>query len=132
MSFTLNGLTGTISFDKSLGGYVKIGGQPLYIFWRIETPPNTTPNNSGINPTFQWIRGTYADIIVANSQGFGNLIADGSLKWSLNETYSLSSSNVFPLGIPSLSISSNAYVYCRIGLPMSVQCSFTYVTMTIS
>lgn len=130
MSFTLNGLSGTITYSPP--GYVKIGGQTLYIFWRMETPPNTTPSDSGENPTFTWIRGSYADTTAANSTGFGSLINDGSLKWSLNASYSLLSSNVFPLIIPQLSIYSTVYVYCRIGLPMNVACSFTSVTMTIS
>ena len=133
--FTLNGLNGTVTYPLY---QVLIGNSPLYIFWRFQNGQSTTPSSSTLNPSSQWINGSYYENEnVTNGSIMGNpglnLLYGSAQSFSLNRTqYMNSPSNVFPQSIPVITIdTSNIYVYCRIGLPMSVSCSFTSVSMSI-
>ena len=135
LSFTLNGFTGGLSLS---GQYIYVAGTtPLYLFYRIEntsalTPPVTTPTYFGSS---QWVNGAFAGAGADQLQftNYGTLTSGGGLRWGMN---GYTSGTTIPVILPSFLVDAvnnpNMYVYCRIGLPMNIACSFTSVTMTMS
>jgi hypothetical protein len=102
---------------------------PLQLFYRIEDAASPSPTNLG-NMTTAWINGNSTSGISSTS---GNYYIPTD--YTLPPYYGLNSVNgtTFNLKIPPLVIQNGKTVnlYCRIGLPMSVPCSFSYVTATL-
>ena len=134
--FTLNEFVGGLSLR---GTTILIAGTtPLLMFYRIEnitalTPPPTIPVVFGSS---QWIIGAYsgegAAQLAGSGANYGTFPNAGGLRWGfLNGAYS-GGSNI-PVILPTLSVQApNYYIYCRVGLPMNIPCSFKSVSMVIS
>ena len=135
LSFTLNGFSGGLSLS---GQYIYIAGTtPLYLFYRIEntdalTPPASTPTYFGSS---QWVNGSFAGAGADQLQftNYGTLTGSGGLRWGMNGYVS---GTTIPVILPTLLVDAtnnpNMYIYCRIGLPMNIACSFTSVSISIS
>jgi len=128
----------TISIVNSSGititnNLAYIGSTPLQLFYRIEDTSNPSPTDLS-NLSSAWINGNSTSGISSTS---GNYYIPTDYKlapyYGLNSV-SGSTTTSFNLKIPSLVIQTGKTVnlYCRIGLPMSVAFSFSYITATIS
>jgi len=102
---------------------------PIQLFYRIEDVANPSPTNLG-NMSTAWINGNSTSGISSTS---GNYYIPTD--YTLAPYYGLNSisGTTFNLKIPPLVIQNGKTVnlYCRVGLPMSVPCSFSYVTATV-
>jgi len=134
LSFKFNNVSPAITISTSLA---YIGGSLMQLYYRIEDSNTPTPTNLG-NKSTSWIDG---NTTAGTPAGSGNYYLPTDLTQSLN--YGLTtvaaspslSTPLFTVKVPaSLTVTTNntIRVYCRVGIPMSVQARFDYVTAAMS
>ena len=128
LSFTIQGTSG-ISLVNNLA---YIGANPMYLFYRIEDEDSPSPTNLA-NISSAWINANSTEGISSTS---GNYYIPTD--YTLPPYYGLNSiagtvSPVFSVKIPPLVIQTGKKIniYCRIGVPMSSNFSFSYITATL-
>ena len=128
LSFTIQGTSG-ISIVNNLA---YIGASPMQLFYRIEDEDSPSPTNLA-NISSAWINANSTEGISSTS---GNYYIPTD--YTLPPYYGLNSiagtvSPVFSVKIPPLviQIGKKINIYCRIGVPMSSNFSFSYITATL-
>lgn len=123
LSIAMN--TPSPAIDAS-SGVAKMNGKALKLYYCFQDTANTTPV-AGLqgNYSTQWINGNSNTNQVSNST------------YNLTERTGLVSANAagtFSLAVPfGINYTNQTiYLYCMVGLPMDVQCSFKYLTATMS
>jgi hypothetical protein len=128
-SLSINLVNAPLNIINNLA-YVGSGtSNPIQLFYRIEDAESPSPTNLG-NISSAWINGNSTSGISSTA---GNYYIPTD--YTLPPYYGLNSINgtTFNLKIPPLVIQNGKTVslYCRVGLPMNVACSFSYVTATL-
>lgn len=106
-------------------GVAKMNGKAVQLYYCFQDTANTTPV-SGLqgNYSTQWIDGN------SNTNQVSNSTYDQPGRTGL---VSVTAGGTFSLAMPfSIDYTSQTiYLYCMVGLPMDVQCSFKYLTATM-
>ena len=112
--------------------------RPLYMFYKIDNTDNIRPSynaNCCVFGSSQWVNAN-PSLPTGEDQlsmtNYGTLGVLGGLRWGFVRF----SGSTFTVFLPPLlvdpAVNPNMYIYCRIGLPMMISCSFESVTMNIS
>jgi len=125
LTFTMN-TTATITITNNLA---YAGVNPIQLYYRFENQSTPTPTDLSNPLTSAWINGNSQSGI---QTGSGNYFtpSDYTQPQTAGLIASATMSGEFSVYIPVLIIPSDTteYLYCRIGLPMSSQFSFSYIT----
>jgi len=128
LSFTIQATSG-ISIVNNLA---YIGASPMQLFYRIEDEDSPSPTNLA-NLSSAWINANSTEGISSTS---GNYYIPTD--YTLPPYYGLNSisgtvSPIFSVKIPPLVIQTGKKIniYCRIGVPMNSNFSFSYITATL-
>jgi hypothetical protein len=118
--------TATITITNNLA---YAGANPIQLYYRFENQSTPTPTDLSNPLTSAWINGNSQSGI---QTGSGNYFtpSDYTQPQTAGLIASATTSGEFSVYIPVLIIPSDTteYLYCRIGLPMSSQFSFSYIT----
>ena len=131
LAFTFNAVSPAITVSTSVA---YIGATLMQLYYRIEDSNTPTPTNLG-NKSTSWIDG---NTTAGTPAGSGNYYLPTDLTQALNyglTTVAGTTAPVFTVKVPaSLTVTTNntIRVYCRVGIPMSVQAKFDYVTAAMS
>jgi predicted DNA-binding transcriptional regulator AlpA len=135
LTFRFNNVSPAITISTSLA---YIGGSLIQLYYRIEDKTTPVPTNLG-NKSTSWIDGNST---AGTPAGSGNYYLPTDLT-TQSTNYGLTtvtsspslSTPLFTVKVPAaLTVSANdtIRVYCRVGIPMSVQAKFEYVTAAMS
>jgi hypothetical protein len=131
LAFTFHAVSPAITITNSLAYF---GTTPIQLYYRIEDSNTPTPTNLG-NKSTSWIDG---NTTTGTPAGSGNYYLPTDLTQALNyglTTVTGSTAPVFTVKVPAaLTVTTNNRIrlYCRVGIPMSVQAKFDYVTAAMS
>jgi len=131
LSFTFHAVSPAITITGSLAYF---GTTPIQLYYRFEDSNSPAPTTLA-NKSTSWIDGNTTS---GNPTSAGNYYLPTDLTQQLN--YGLTSVSgttapVFVVKVPgALTVASNNTIrlYCRVGIPMSVQAKFDYVTAAMS
>jgi hypothetical protein len=121
----------TINTTKTIvitGGLAYVGSSPIRLYYRFENDASKIPTDLTNPLTSAWINGNSQTGTVANATTYVTPIV-----YTNTPTYGLlgttHASNEFPVFIPPIQVTTQVvYLYCRIGIPMDENFSFSYVT----
>jgi hypothetical protein len=131
LAFTFHAVSPAITITNSLAYF---GTTPIQLYYRIEDSNTPTPTNLG-NKSTSWIDG---NTTTGTPAGSGNYYLPTDLTQALNyglTSVSGSTAPVFTVKVPAaLTVTTNntMRLYCRVGVPMTVQAKFDYVTAAMS
>ena len=131
LAFTFHAVSPAITITGSVAYF---GTTPIQLYYRIEDSNTPTPTNLG-NKSTSWIDG---NTTAGTPAGSGNYYLPTDLTQALNyglTSVSGSTAPVFTVKVPAaLTVTTNntMRLYCRVGVPMTVQAKFDYVTAAMS
>jgi len=131
LAFTFHAVSPAITISTSLAYF---GTTLIQLYYRIEDSNTPTPTNLG-NKSTSWIDGNST---AGTPAGSGNYYLPTDLTQALNyglTTVTGTTAPVFTVKVPAaLTVTTNntIRVYCRVGIPMSVQAKFDYVTAAMA
>jgi len=138
IEFVINGLTQTITTPDSAP---QVNGNNLYMFYRIEDTSHPSTSSSNFTADYRnttWLNAYgfgygYDPITSSNYNNISKILCGKNTDTSYPSSFT---GNALTMNVltPSFSVSSsdNVYIYLRIGLPMSANLGFSYVTATLS
>jgi hypothetical protein len=122
-------------------------GNPVYVFYRFENATNIYPTTTDNPPNYQFDPTKYTTIwFNANANDPDATVGSGNYYQTLTNNYPTSayvrggfigtsvvgSDFTITAATPGVVIADTTYMYCRIGLPMTDDAYFSYVTATLS
>ena len=134
ITFAINGFTQPITTPATIP---QSGSQTMQMFYRIEDAANPSTSSSNFSAAYRnttWLN-VYGEgvnpVLSANYHLYSNIYS--AQNTSLTNTYSSNTLTTYVL-TPSFAIGSsdNVYIYLRIGLPMTINLGFSYVTAALS
>jgi hypothetical protein len=135
LTFSLNNFSPALSLESTPPVVIFNTTSPIHLFYRIENFNHSIPTNNLTNyvQSSQWIDGNSigAGSDEANAWNYGTLGTSNTLRWGYNSYNRIT--NTWNVTLPFLIVKTDPiYIYCRIGLPMDIACSFESVGMNIS
>ena len=126
-----NSLMFTINTTKTIvitGGLAYVGSSPIRLYYRFENNASKIPTDLTNPLTSAWINGNSQTGTEANATTYVTpTLYTNTPTWGLLGT--IHASNEFPVYIPPIQVTNQiVYLYCRIGIPMNEDFSFSYVS----
>jgi hypothetical protein len=129
ITFAINGLTQTIDTPTTNPSH---SSQSLKMFYRIEDATSSGTFSAAYRNT-TWLNVCGSDNLMTTGNYYLQPTIYSAQNTAITNTFS---SNTLTMNVstPTLPIaaSDNVYIYLRIGLPMSINLGFSYVTATLS
>jgi hypothetical protein len=136
LSFTLNNIT---PLPTITGGSALVGGTKILLFYRIENSNSLLANNVNF-PTTCWIdgNGLGSTSLQASGTNFYQYPSNNGTLAGVNGpaggVVNSGGNTTFNVIVPGTFLASNSNViriYCRVGLPMNVDFSFTSISASL-
>ena len=134
ITFAINGLTQTITTPATIP---QSGSSTIEMFYRIEDAANPSTSSSNFSAAYRnttWLNvyGQGATPVLSANYHLQPNIYSGQ-NTALTNTFSSNTLTTYVL-TPSFAVGSsdNVYIYLRVGLPMSINLGFSYVTATLT
>ena len=106
------------------------GGSPIQLYFRIENAASSTPTNTG-NMSSAWVNANSITPPVTSSGNYfqPSTYTDAPYSGLYGTAANISTYTNFPVLVPPMTINAETVnLYCRIGIPMNVNFSFSYIT----
>jgi hypothetical protein len=122
-------------------------GNPVYVFYRFENATNIYPTTTDNPPNYQFDPTKYTTIwFNANANDPNATVGSGNYYQTLTTDYPTSAyvrggfigtsvvgaDFTITAATPGVVVAGTTYMYCRIGLPMTDDVDFSYVTATLT